>query len=196
MLPIRFAGSREPTLAESVNGPAGLRQVVQHSQHRRERRTARRRRLGVLVAAAAALLADQVAKWLVRHGITRGGDWVSLGGFGIGHQRNDGIAFGLFAGSGRTVGILTAVILPLVAIGLGLLARRDPLVATGAGLLIGGAASNLWDRIRHGEVTDFIELGPWPAFNLADVAVVSGAALLVLALGRDSPPPTADDQPG
>jgi len=150
----------------------------------------------MLVVAIAALITDQVAKWLVRHGITRGGDWVSVGGFEIGHQRNDGIAFGLFAGSGRTVGILTAVILPLVAIGLGLLARRDPLTAAGAGLLIGGAASNLWDRILLGEVTDFIELGPWPAFNLADVAVVCGAVLLALTLGRDAPPPTAGDPPG
>ena len=150
----------------------------------------------MLVVAIAALVADQGAKWLVRHGIPRGGDWVSFAGFEIGHERNDGIAFGLFAGSGRTVGILTAVILPLVVVALGLLARRDPLTAAGAGLLIGGATSNLWDRIRHGEVTDFIELGPWPAFNLADVAVVCGAALLVLALGRDDPSPAPVEPPG
>ncbi len=169
-----------------MSGPAGLRHVVEHSAERREQRATRRRWLGMALLAVAALVLDQVAKWLVRSGIPRGDDWISLGGAEIGHHRNDGIAFGLFLGSGRTVGILTAVILPLAITGLGLLARRDPLGAVGAGLLIGGAAGNLWDRLRHGEVTDFIELGPWPAFNLADVAVVCGAALLLLAFGSQS----------
>jgi len=179
-----------------MSGAPGLRRVVEHSAERREQRATRRRWLGMALLAVAALVADQVAKWLVRVGIPRGEDWGSLGGVGIGHHRNDGIAFGLFAGSGRTVGIVTAVTLPLLILGFGLLARRDPVAAAGAGLLIGGAASNLWDRIRHGEVTDFIELGLWPAFNFADVAVVCGAALLLLALGREGPPPAPAEPPG
>lgn len=148
------------------------------------------------VLATAALIADQMAKWAVRVGIPRGEDWLSFAGVAIRHQRNNGIAFGLFAGSGRTAGVLTAVMLPVLITCLGLLARRHPLAALGAGLLIGGAASNLLDRLRQGEVTDFIELGPWPAFNLADVAVVCGAGLLVLVVGRVAPEPGGRERIG
>jgi signal peptidase II len=151
-------------------------------------RATRKRLLWMTAVAAAALVADQAAKWAVRVGIPRGEDWIRSAGVAIGHQRNNGIAFGLFAGSGRTAGILTAVMLPLVITCLSLLARRHPLAAVGAGLLIGGAASNLLDRLRQGAVTDFIELGPWPAFNLADLAVVCGAGLLLLVVGRDASP--------
>ena len=52
------------------------------------------------------------------------------------------------------------------------------------GLLIGGSVSNLVDRVRLGHVTDFLDLRYWPAFNLADVCIVVGVALL---LGRCSP---------
>ena len=63
-------------------------------------------------------------------------------------------------------------------------ARQTRLVAAALGLLIGGALGNVLDRLRHGAVTDFLDfhLGAyhWPAFNLADVAIVSGVALLLL----------------
>ena len=48
------------------------------------------------------------------------------------------------------------------------------------GLLAGGALGNLADRVRDGAVTDFIDLPAWPPFNLADVAITAGVALLVL----------------
>ena len=58
------------------------------------------------------------------------------------------------------------------------------------GLVIGGALSNILDRARHGAVTDFLDLHlaayHWPAFNLADVAVVTGTALLLLDGLRDA----------
>jgi signal peptidase II len=54
--------------------------------------------------------------------------------------------------------------------------------AVGLGLALGGAASNLADRILRGAVVDFIAVGPWPTFNLADAAMVAGAALLAGSL--------------
>ncbi len=58
---------------------------------------------------------------------------------------------------------------------------RHPVIPAALGLLIGGSLSNLVDRIRLGYVTDFIDLGWWPAFNLADSFIVIGVAMLVVA---------------
>jgi signal peptidase II len=54
--------------------------------------------------------------------------------------------------------------------------------AVGLGLALGGATSNLGDRVLRGVVVDFIALGAWPTFNLADAAIVSGTALLLASL--------------
>jgi signal peptidase II len=54
--------------------------------------------------------------------------------------------------------------------------------AVGLGLALGGAASNLADRVLRGAVVDFIAIGPWPTFNLADAAMVTGTALLAASL--------------
>jgi signal peptidase II len=52
------------------------------------------------------------------------------------------------------------------------------------GAFTGGAAGNVIDRLRRGAVVDFVAIGPWPVFNLADAALVAGAGLIVLtALG-------------
>jgi signal peptidase II len=59
---------------------------------------------------------------------------------------------------------------------------RHPVIPAGLGLLIGGSLSNLADRVRLGHVTDFIDFGWWPAFNLADSFIVIGVAILVAAL--------------
>src|SRR5205085_844626 len=65
-----------------------------------------------------------------------------------------------------------------------LLRTRDRLVVTGLALVIGGALGNTLDRIHHGAVTDFLDFHladwHWPAFNMADVGVVCGAAFLML----------------
>lgn len=136
--------------------------------------------------AAALLAVDQIVRWAIRATVAPGEDWVSLSShLAIAHHRNDGIAFGLFAGSGRAVGLLTAVALPLAAVGLALFARERLAAAICGGLLLGGAISNLLDRLLRGEVTDYIEVGIWPAFNLADAAIVCGVALFVWVLGHD-----------
>ena len=50
------------------------------------------------------------------------------------------------------------------------------------GLLLGGAAGNIIDRLAHGAVTDWVKLPHWPAFNLADVAITAGVITLVVAI--------------
>jgi len=59
---------------------------------------------------------------------------------------------------------------------------RGVAVQVALGVALGGATGNLLDRLRRGRVVDFIDLGFWPAFNLADVAIVCGAAVAILAI--------------
>jgi signal peptidase II len=56
-----------------------------------------------------------------------------------------------------------------------------------AGLVAGGAIGNLIDRIRAGQVTDYIEVGSWPPFNVADVAITVGVVVFAWALLRERP---------
>lgn len=60
--------------------------------------------------------------------------------------------------------------------------RPDLLAALGLGLSVGGASGNLVDRLARGRVVDFIDIGRWPTFNLADAALVAGAALVAIRL--------------
>lgn len=104
---------------------------------------------------------------------------------------NSGMAFsqgGGFTGAITIVGLVLVVVLVLVA-------RRAerPVVAVALGLLLGGACGNLFDRLfrsHGGAVVDFIDFQWWPVFNVADVGVTCGAALLVLTSLRE-PAPTA-----
>lgn len=98
------------------------------------------------------------------------------------HGENAGIAFGLLSGSGGLVLILALVaILGLIAV----LVRLRADTAVPFAVLLGGALANLVDRAGDGAVTDFIDLGPWPSFNLADVGITAGVALLAITVARD-----------
>lgn len=128
--------------------------------------------------------ADQGAKAAVEANLFPGEQVDVLGPLQLTLSHNRGIAFGL-AGGGGTVLILVAA----VALGvIGYLFARSatrPGVWVAAGLLGGGALGNLADRVRADEVTDYIDVGSWPAFNLADVAITLGVLLLVYLYLRE-----------
>ncbi len=98
--------------------------------------------------------------------------------------RNTGIAFGLLSGANDLVALAALV----AATWLVLHHRRrwhtSPLVRVGVGMVLGGAAGNLADRVRYGYVVDFVELPHWPIFNVADACIVAGGALLALGSWR------------
>jgi signal peptidase II len=131
---------------------------------------------------AAVLVADQVSKAIVRASLQAGERRDLIPGIDLVRVRNEGIAFGLLGGSRTWLVVLIVV----AALG-GLLVffarhadRRGAWLATG--LLLGGAAGNIIDRVAHGAVTDWIKLPHWPAFNLADVAITAGVVALVFAV--------------
>jgi signal peptidase II len=77
---------------------------------------------------------------------------------------------------------LAAVAMLVVALAVLAGAQAAPGLAIGLGLAVGGAGSNLGDRLVRGCVVDFIAVWRWPTFNLADAAIVTGAVLVVASL--------------
>ena len=145
------------------------------------------RRPGVLLATAAVLLLlDQLSKAFLLRSLHWGETVPVLGTTVRLHLlRNTGAVFGLLPEAGGWL-LLLALIGSALAI---LLAIRVSLAwpgSVGLGLLCGGAAGNLVDRIRLGGVVDFVDIGVgalrWPAFNAADLGIVVGALLFGLAL--------------
>ena len=130
------------------------------------------------------VVADQAAKALVERNLVPGEDVEVLGPVELTLTHNTGVAFGLAGGGGVRLVLLTAVALAVV----GYVFSRDPTrpgLWVAAGLLAGGALGNLADRIRAGAVTDYLQIGSWPAFNLADVAVTLGVIILALSYLRE-----------
>ncbi|MBA2514961.1 MAG: signal peptidase II, partial [Solirubrobacterales bacterium] len=98
---------------------------------------------------------------------------------------NTGVAFSLFQDGGAVLIVFTIV--AMMAVVVFFLSRPDrPGAWLPTGLLLGGAAGNLIDRVRDGGVTDFIDLPRWPAFNVADMAITVGVVVLLFVLERRS----------
>jgi signal peptidase II len=145
-----------------------------------------------VIVSLAVLAADRLTKSLVER-LTISG-WrraVIPGFFDLVHTRNPGIAFGLLADSRLPWMRLALIGLSLVAAAAMawlLLAGRAGGQRSRAGiaLILGGAAGNLFDRLLDGGVVDFILIYfrgfEWPAFNVADSAIVVGASLVLLEL--------------
>ena len=124
---------------------------------------------------------DQVTKQIAETSVARG-DSVSVAlGFDISNVRNKGVAFGLLGGGETAVVVLTFGALALLLTYFALNAERRELWPA-AGLVCGGALGNLADRVRAGAVIDFLDPPLWPAFNLADAAIVIGVALLAISI--------------
>jgi signal peptidase II len=137
-----------------------------------------------------AFAADQAAKAAIEANLVPGEQIEVLGPLGLTLSHNRGVAFGLAGGAGVGLVLLTAVALAVI----GYLFSRNPTrpgMWVAIGLLAGGAVGNLADRVRGDAVTDFVDVGSWPAFNLADVWITVGVVLLVLFYVQD-----AEREPG
>jgi signal peptidase II len=131
------------------------------------------------------LVLDQAAKAIVEDRLVPA-QHVDLAGdtLGLTLAHNKGVAFGLAGGGGAALIALTLGALLFVGV---LFARNParPWMWIAVGLLAGGALGNLADRIRAGAVTDYVAVGAWPPFNLADAAIVIGVAILALSYLRE-----------
>ncbi len=149
------------------------------------------RRFSLLIALGVLLL-DRYTKWLVARQISLHDSITIIKRvFYITHVENRGAAFGLFAESPSEWKIAMLVLFSVVALVIvsALLWRSSHTMtatAVGLSLILGGALGNLWDRLLSGRVVDFllVYIGSyeWPAFNVADSAIVVGAGLLVFEI--------------
>ena len=133
------------------------------------------------------VVVDQAAKAAIEANLVPGEKADLLGPLQLTSSHNTGVAFGLAGGGGTGVIISTLAALGLIVF----LFSRDPArpaMWVAVGLLAGGALGNLADRVRAGSVTDFIDLPLWPPFNLADIAITAGVALLAWVYLRESGP--------
>lgn len=132
----------------------------------------------------AVLVCDQISKALIEDRLVPGERVDVLGPLSLTRASNDGVAFGLAGGGGALLVALTIGALGVLAWWFGRHAPdRGAWVA--AGLITGGALGNLADRIASGSVTDFIDVSAWPPFNVADIAITTGVAVLVYLLLRE-----------
>ena len=155
--------------------------------------------------AVTVILIDWSTKAWVRENLALGETWDHhLGPIYVTHVVNSGAAFGILPGQ-------TAFLLVMATLGLGAILlyyiyppMDHPLIAVALGLQLGGALGNLMDRVRFGQVTDWIDVGEFPTFNMADTAIsISIAVVLGFFLMQEldehkkrksssSEPPSAD----
>lgn len=105
----------------------------------------------------------------------------------IEYAENRGAAFGLLSGLGPVLILGSIIILALLLWQYRRQANPELWQTLALGGIVGGAAGNLFDRVRLGYVVDFIAVGPWPNFNVADGAIALGVALLLWGWFRAEP---------
>jgi signal peptidase II len=144
-----------------------------------------------VMAAAVVIAVDQATKALVVANFHLGESDPVLPGIDLTYVRNSGVAFGAFAGGGAIVWVLTGLALAGLLTYFAFRSDRRWLWLP-VGLIAGGAIGNLIDRAREGAVIDFIDFVAWPAFNVADMAIVVGILAFAYVAEMDGRPQTAD----
>jgi len=133
-----------------------------------------------------AMAADQISKWWILERVMQPPRVIPVTDFfNLVLGWNRGVSFGLFNNPGSSAWLLTGVALALVSFLLVWLWRSGGVwLPVALGLIIGGAIGNVIDRVRFGAVTDFLDFyiggWHWPAFNMADLAISVGVAILIL----------------
>ncbi|MGA2284708.1 MAG: signal peptidase II [Dehalococcoidia bacterium] len=134
------------------------------------------------LVAVAVFALDQLTKYLVRANMRLGQSFPESGPVRIVRVTNTGAAFGML--QGQTFFLTVTTLLGLGAILLYYLypPMDNRILRIALGLQLGGAVGNLSDRVRVGEVTDFIQWPHWPAFNVADSSITVGVVAIVVFL--------------
>ena len=132
----------------------------------------------LLQLAAIAFLFDQFSKFLVREFLVFRESFPVEGFFRFTHSYNTGSAFGIL--QDQNAPLILVSLIGITVLGFIYHSQRNPsnLLRLSLGLQMGGAAGNLLDRVLLGHVIDFIDVGTWPIFNLADSSIMIGLGLL------------------
>ncbi|MBF0561600.1 MAG: signal peptidase II [Alphaproteobacteria bacterium] len=140
-----------------------------------------------LSLAALVLIADQISKWWIVEKVMQPSHVFEVTSFfNVVLVLNRGVSFGIFNGNSPYNSVILATLALGIALALVWWLRKvtDLATMTALGLVTGGAVGNAVDRIRHDAVIDFLDFHAgtlhWPAFNVADMAVSVGAAVLII----------------
>lgn len=143
----------------------------------------------VLLGVGGAVIAlDQWTKWLVRTNLSFQDTWLPnwlqwLSPYArIVHWSNSGAAFGSFQNGNTVFSILAVIVIAVILYYYPRVEANDWTLRLAMALQMGGAAGNLIDRLRMGQVTDFISIGTFPVFNVADSSISIGVAVLLLGV--------------
>jgi signal peptidase II len=142
-----------------------------------------RRDLAFAVIALLVIIADQLSKLWISGTLQPGETLFDIGFFRIVYVLNSGAAFGMFKNATTILIIVDFIGIAAILYLVFGLRRQWPfidkmLVRVSVALLLGGTIGNLIDRIRFGEVTDFLDFKIWPVWNVADASVSVGVILL------------------
>ena len=148
----------------------------------------------LLLIASLVVVVDQVTKWLIVQNFKMHEALPVIPDFfDLVYVRNKGAAFGFLADTGFRVPFLLTTTMVAVVFLVWFYRQLKPeqvLSRSALSMVLGGAVGNLIDRLRLGEVIDFLDVHwfqhHWPAFNVADSAICVGVGMLLLAQWRDS----------
>ncbi len=132
---------------------------------------------------------DQLVKWVIRQSIDLGDRHPVVWPLEIVHFTNSGAAFGVLQGAGPLLVLTSVVGMAAIVVYLFNPGFAHPVMRLGLALMLGGAVGNLIDRVRVGEVVDFIKVPNFPAFNVADSAITIGVLLLAWAMLQETESP-------
>jgi signal peptidase II len=145
--------------------------------------------LNLLGIAGIVVALDQWTKWLVRTNIPFATQWLPKGldwlmpYARLVYWHNTGAAFGMFQNGSLVFTILAFIVIGAILYYYPQIEAEGWLFRLALGLQLAGAVGNLIDRLTHdGKVTDFISVGTFPVFNVADSAITVGTAILILAV--------------
>lgn len=142
----------------------------------------------LIFAIASGLVAlDQITKFWVRTHLAIGQSWPENGFFRFTYAQNTGAAFSIFYGNVEILAVVSVIGFLFLLTYVFIIHRHFPFLDTivskiSLGILLAGTGGNLIDRVILRHVTDFIDVGPWPVFNVADMSIVLGVVLFALAL--------------
>ena len=128
------------------------------------------------------IVIDQLTKLLTSILLPLGTSWPNEGLLRLTHARNTGAAFSLFQDQTMILSLISVLAVIFILYIFRSIKKPSLLLKCTFGLQIGGAVGNLIDRFRLGYVTDFIDFGWWPIFNIADSSIVIGITIMIIYL--------------
>ena len=137
--------------------------------------------------AAAVVTIDQLSKLWIRNHLALYQSMPPDGPFRLTYAQNTGAAFSVFYGNAGILTVVSIIGIILLLTYAFVIYRRFPYLDTlinkiSLAMILGGTAGNLIDRLHLGHVTDFINVSPWPVFNVADSSIVAGVIIFALSI--------------